>query len=89
MLGTTGFRFKKSPALYLKYSHLSYDPGGRIARSGLGHVEYRVPWHFIWRQPNHGRVLGARQLGGFASFLALGFASFLAPAISRETNECV
>ena len=48
-----------------------------------------VPQALVWRQRNRGRVLGARQLGGFASFLALGFASFLAPAISRETNECV
>eukprot|EP01043_Picozoa_sp_COSAG02_P095388 COSAG02_NODE_31759_length_527_cov_58.717290_1_plen_64_part_00 len=45
-----------------------------------------------WRGPpqrNRSRVLGARQLEGFASFLALGFASFLAPAISRETSEGV
>eukprot|EP01046_Picozoa_sp_COSAG06_P000193 COSAG06_NODE_5_length_38423_cov_121.612645_40_plen_111_part_00 len=50
-------------------------------RSGKGHK--------VWRQRNRGHVLGARQLGGFTSFLALGFTSFLAPAISRETNECV
>ena len=49
----------------------------------------RVPRHFVWRQRNRSRVLGARQLEGFASFLALGFASFLAPAISRKTNDCV
>ena len=64
------------------------DSGG-IARSGLGHDEYRVPRYFVWRQRNRGRVVGARQLEGFASFLALGFASFLAPAISRKTNDCV
>ena len=62
---------------------------GRIARGGLGHDEYRIPRHFVWRQRNRSRVLGARQLGGFTSFLALGFTSFLAPAFSRETNKCV